>query len=56
VFGHSLTYLLVILPVGWLAMKALFSNAPVIKRAPVAVVDVVNVVNVSSTKRFAQNL
>lgn len=56
VFGHSLTYLLVILPVGWLAMKALFSNAPVIKRAPVAVVDVVNVVNVSSTERFAQNL
>jgi hypothetical protein len=35
-FGHLLTYLLVILPLGWLAAKALFSSAPVIQRpAPV---------------------
>jgi high-affinity iron transporter len=52
-FGHTLTYMLVILPVGWLVAKAMFSNAPVTKRAPVPVV---NVVNVSSAKRFAQNL
>jgi len=54
-FGHTLTYLLVILPVGWLAVKALFSSAPVIQRAPVPV-PIVNVVNVSSTERLAQNL
>jgi high-affinity iron transporter len=35
-FGHTLTYLLVILPAGWLALKALFSKAPVLQR-PVTV-------------------
>jgi high-affinity iron transporter len=29
VFGHVLSYLLVILPLGWLAIKALFSKRPV---------------------------
>ena len=52
-FGHTLTYLLVILPLGWLAAKALFSNAPVIKGSPVPAV---KVVNVSSPERLAQNL
>jgi hypothetical protein len=28
-FGHLLTYLLVILPVGWLLLKAVFSKRPV---------------------------
>jgi high-affinity iron transporter len=41
-FGHLLTYLLVILPLGWLAAKALFSRRPVLQRpagaAPVAAV------------------
>jgi len=32
-FGHLLTYLLVILPLGWLGMKALFSGRPVLRRA-----------------------
>jgi hypothetical protein len=32
-FGHALTYLLVVLPLGWLAVKALFSRAPVIQRS-----------------------
>lgn len=36
-FGHLLTYLLVVLPVGWLAGKALFSNAPVLQRPVQAV-------------------
>ena len=31
-FGHVLTYLLVLLPLGWLGMKALFSNAPVLQQ------------------------
>ena len=31
-FGHLLTYLLVLLPLGWLAMKALFSNGPILQR------------------------
>ncbi|HEV3063143.1 MAG TPA: FTR1 family protein [Vicinamibacterales bacterium] len=39
-FGHLLTYLLVILPLGWLAGRALFSSRPVLQRpagaAPVA--------------------
>ena len=52
-FGHTLTYLLVALPLGWLAFKALFSNAPVIKRAPV--VPVVSV-NVPTSNTLAQNL
>src|SRR5207253_8327811 len=29
-FGHLLSYLLVILPLGWLAIKALFSKRPVL--------------------------
>jgi high-affinity iron transporter len=33
VFGHALTYLLVVLPLAWLGMKALFSSAPVLQRA-----------------------
>jgi high-affinity iron transporter len=33
-FGHLLTYLLVILPVGWLLMKSLFSRGPVFRPAP----------------------
>ena len=32
-FGHTLTYLLVVLPVAWLAMKALFSSRPVFQPA-----------------------
>jgi high-affinity iron transporter len=32
-FGHTLTYLLVVLPVAWLAMKALFSSRPVFRPA-----------------------
>jgi high-affinity iron transporter len=32
-FGHLLTYLLVILPIGWVAMKALFSKRPVFQPA-----------------------
>jgi hypothetical protein len=36
-------------------VKALFSSAPVIKR-PVPAVSAVNVVNVSTTEQFAQNL
>lgn len=34
-FGHLLTYLLVILPLGWLALKAMFSNGPVLQRRAV---------------------
>ena len=34
VFGHVLTYLLVILPLGWLALKAIFSRRPVFQRDP----------------------
>lgn len=30
-FGHLLTYLLVALPLAWLALKAIFSNAPVLQ-------------------------
>jgi len=30
-FGHMLTYLLVILPFGWLSLKALFSHSPLIQ-------------------------
>ena len=32
-FGHLLTYLLVILPLGWLLVKAVFSKRPVFQRA-----------------------
>jgi high-affinity iron transporter len=32
-FGHSLTYLLVILPVGWLLVKSLFSGKPIFQSA-----------------------
>ena len=32
-FGHLLTYLLVILPLAWLGMKALFSRRPVLQRS-----------------------
>ena len=32
-FGHVLTYLLVILPLGWLLLKAVFSKRPVSLRA-----------------------
>jgi high-affinity iron transporter len=35
-FGHLLTYLLVILPLGWLAFKALFSKRPVLLPKPAA--------------------
>ena len=36
-FGHLLTYLLVILPLGWVLFKAAFSKAPVFQRpAPVS--------------------
>lgn len=31
-FGHLLTYLLVILPIGWLSIKALFSKGPILRR------------------------
>jgi high-affinity iron transporter len=31
-FGHLLTYLLVILPIAWLGLKALFSRRPVLER------------------------
>ncbi|HEY7289376.1 MAG TPA: FTR1 family protein [Vicinamibacterales bacterium] len=31
-FGHALTYLLVILPLAWLTVKAVFSNVPVVQR------------------------
>jgi len=31
-FGHLLTYLLVVLPLGWVALKALFSKRPVFQR------------------------
>ena len=31
-FGHLLTYLLVILPLGWLMLKAMFSERPVFQR------------------------
>jgi high-affinity iron transporter len=31
-FGHILTYLLVILPIGWLLLKAVFSERPVFQR------------------------
>ena len=30
VIGHLLTYMLVVLPLGWLAIKAMFSKAPVL--------------------------
>jgi high-affinity iron transporter len=57
-FGHTLTYLLVILPAGWLALKALFSRAPIVKRAvpPAAGATVMPVVSVPSSKTVAQNL
>jgi high-affinity iron transporter len=32
-FGHLLTYLMVILPLGWLAVKALFSAGPILQRS-----------------------
>jgi len=35
-FGHLLSYLLVILPLGWLAIKALFSKRPVLLPKPSA--------------------
>jgi high-affinity iron transporter len=35
-FGHLLTYLLVILPLGWLAIKAMFSKRPVFVPKPAA--------------------
>jgi high-affinity iron transporter len=36
IFGHVLTYLLVVLPLGWVLVKAVFSKAPVFQRpAPV---------------------
>ena len=35
-FGHVLTYLLVVLPLGWLALKALFSRGPVLQPARTA--------------------
>jgi high-affinity iron transporter len=35
-FGHFLTYLLVILPLGWLMMKSLFSRRPVFDRPAAA--------------------
>jgi high-affinity iron transporter len=31
-FGHLLTYLMVILPLGWLTVKAIFSAAPILQR------------------------
>jgi len=52
VFGHALTYLLVILPLGWLTLKALFSSAPVVKRP----VPSIPVVKVAAPKTLAQNL
>lgn len=33
-FGHLLSYLLVILPLAWLALKAMFSRRPVFQRDP----------------------
>jgi high-affinity iron transporter len=36
VFGHVLTYLLVVLPLGWVLIKAVFSKGPVLRR-PVSV-------------------
>jgi high-affinity iron transporter len=33
-FGHTLTYLLVVLPVGWLVVQSLFSNRQTIQRRP----------------------
>jgi len=35
-FGHTLTYLLVILPVGWLLIKSIFSRRPVFAPKPAA--------------------
>jgi len=35
-FGHLLTYLLVALPLAWLALKAIFSNAPVLQPRPIS--------------------
>ena len=35
--GHLLTYMLVVLPLGWLAFKSVFSKAPVFQRAPQAI-------------------
>jgi high-affinity iron transporter len=32
-FGHLLTYLLVILPLGWFSLKAVFSKRPVLQRS-----------------------
>ncbi len=54
IFGHTLTYLLVILPLGWLAAKALFSTAPVLKRPAAPSIPVVNVA--PPPKTIAQNL
>jgi high-affinity iron transporter len=34
-FGHLLTYLMVVLPIAWLALKAAFSSGPVLQRRPV---------------------
>jgi high-affinity iron transporter len=33
-FGHFLTYLMVILPLGWLTLKAAFSTGPILQRPP----------------------
>ena len=38
-FGHLLSYLLVILPLGWLAVKAIFSKRPVFVPKPPAIPD-----------------
>jgi hypothetical protein len=35
-FGHVLTYLLVILPLGWLLIKSVFSKRPVFVPKPAA--------------------
>src|SRR5438093_121738 len=37
-FGHLLTYLLVVLPLGWVLIKAVFSKAPVFQRPAAPVV------------------
>ena len=34
-FGHVLTYLLVILPLAWIAIKSLVSKSPIFAPAPV---------------------
>jgi high-affinity iron transporter len=35
-FGHTLTYLLVILPLGWILMKSLFTGKPIFQREKAA--------------------